>query len=104
MALNIPINLMSVGTPSAQPMAIPVPSNPVTTVAPAKSSANTSGAGLGQNAGGGTQGKGAKPAITGLDAIGPQRAEMERYAPPNPLPTAPILQAAENYGAALKQL
>ena len=31
-------------------------------------------------------------------------AELDRYAPPNPLPTAPILQAAAAYAAARREV
>ncbi|MGJ8597286.1 hypothetical protein [Sulfitobacter sp.] len=31
--------------------------------------------------------------------IGPRQSELDRYAPPNPLPTAPILQFAASYAA-----
>lgn len=33
----------------------------------------------------------------------PRQSELDRYAPPNPLPTAPILQLAASYAALTKQ-
>lgn len=33
----------------------------------------------------------------------PRQSELDRYAPPNPLPTAPILQLAASYAAMTKQ-
>jgi hypothetical protein len=107
MALNIPVNLMSVIASHTPASTVVGKSDATEKIQPATSTENA-----GDAAAGGTTGerknlanpseeKSEKDTNSNTEHIYP--SELDRYAPPNPLPTAPILQAAAAYAASRKE-
>ncbi|MEP1766877.1 MAG: hypothetical protein ABJJ53_09620 [Sulfitobacter sp.] len=111
MALNIPVNLMATVTPQAQPPTAAPQTEITAKVQPTSNGAETRHSGLENSTSrerdwyeSKSQIEVASVSMTEETPDTPEpssitSSELDRYAPPNPLPTAPILQAAASYAA-----
>lgn len=114
MALNIPVNLMTAVTPLTQPPTTTTQNKITTEVQPASDTMGAHNSGMGNLANGTNswhESKDEKSTARSPEnsqksqsqksqgASNQLQSELDRYAPPDPLPTAPILQAAASYAA-----
>lgn len=104
MTLNIPINLVSTTASHTHPTTEVGKSNTTEKVQPTTSAAKARNVGVdgdSKNSGNRTDEIPNKGDTSNTEHIYP--SELDRYAPPNPLPTAPILLAATAYAASRKE-